>query len=96
MQNNLANEKKSINKFQHRTSVNIITWKPDPVVCARRAKAELDAFSLLFSDEMVEKITFSNKIMEHNRNAKNLTDAARTEHANSCYSVVCTMTQNSQ
>ena len=51
-----------------------------PVGSARRTKKELNVFLLLSSDEMIEMIVlFTNKIMEHNRNAKNLTDAAHTE-----------------
>ena len=73
-----------INKLQRHTSVNITTQKPVPVGCAKRVKTELDAFSLLFSDEMMEMIVlFPRNIMESNQNAKNLTDTARTEGTSS-------------
>ena len=77
-------QKPSISKLQRRVSVNSVTQKPGTVGWARRAKAELDAFSLFFPDEMIVMIfLFTNKIMELNCNAKNLADTARTEDTNS-------------
>ena len=77
-------EKPSVNKLQCRTSVNIVTQKLSTVGCARRAKTELDPFSLLFSDEMIKMIVlFTNKIMKRNRNVKSMTDTGCTEDANS-------------
>ena len=40
----------------------------------QKLNEELDAFSLLFYDELIDRnIIFTNKIMERSRNAKNLT-----------------------
>ena len=77
-------QKPSISKLQRRVSANSVTQKPGTVGWARRAKAELDAFSLFFPDEMIVMIVlFTNKIMELNCNAKILADTARTEDTNS-------------
>ena len=84
MQNNLANGK-TVNQQVITSHIHKYCYtKTRPSWLCRRTKTELNAFSLLFSNEMIGVIVFfTNKIMELNRNAKNLTDTAHIEDRNS-------------